>query len=60
MTRILLLEEAYTRNLVLEPLRVLYEKRHIRFHRVVWLMGFTCSNDILEMIQVGVVNANNA
>ncbi|KAG9122656.1 Cryptococcal mannosyltransferase 1 [Ceratobasidium sp. 392] len=52
------LEEAYTRNLVLEPLQELYEKRRIVFHRVVWLKGFTCPNDILETIKVS--QANNA
>lgn len=51
-------EEAHTRNLVLEPLYELYEKRRIKFHRVIWLKGFTCPNDILETITVS--NANNA
>ncbi|QRV95562.1 alpha-1,3-mannosyltransferase CMT1 [Ceratobasidium sp. AG-Ba] len=51
-------EEAYTRNLALEPLQELYEKRRIVFHRVVWLKGFTCPNDILETIKVS--QANNA
>ncbi|CCM00036.1 uncharacterized protein FIBRA_02062 [Fibroporia radiculosa] len=50
------LEEAYTRNLVLEPLHELYEKRKITFHRVVWLKGFTCPNDILETIKLSVSN----
>ncbi|KAL1943764.1 hypothetical protein VTO73DRAFT_4209 [Trametes versicolor] len=50
------LEEAYTRNLVLEPLHELYERRHINFHRVIWLKGFTCPNDILETIKVSIVN----
>ncbi|KAH9939683.1 cryptococcal mannosyltransferase 1-domain-containing protein [Epithele typhae] len=50
------LEEAYTRNLVLEPLHELYEKRSIKFYRVIWLKGFTCPNDILETIKVSVVN----
>lgn len=50
------LEEAYTRNLVLEPLHELYEKRAIRFHRVIWLKGFTCPNDILETIKLSVLN----
>ncbi|KAF8752900.1 hypothetical protein RHS01_07340 [Rhizoctonia solani] len=52
------LEEAYTRNLALEPLQELYEKRRITFHRVVWLKGFTCPNDIFETIKVS--QANNA
>lgn len=50
------LEEAHTRNLVLEPLHELYEKRKIKFHRVIWLKGFTCPNDILETIKISVVN----
>ena len=50
------LEEAHTRNLALEPLHELYERRQIRFHRVIWLKGFTCPNDILETIQLSVVN----
>ncbi|KAI0819762.1 cryptococcal mannosyltransferase 1-domain-containing protein [Trametes gibbosa] len=50
------LEEAYTRNLVLEPLHELYERRHITFHRVIWLKGFTCPNDILETIKVSIAN----
>ncbi|KAJ2986324.1 hypothetical protein NUW54_g9813 [Trametes sanguinea] len=50
------LEEAYTRNLVLEPLHELYERRNIKFHRVIWLKGFTCPNDILETIKVSIVN----
>lgn len=50
------LEEAYTRNLVLEPLHELYEKRAIKFHRVIWLKGFTCPNDILETIKLSVIN----
>ncbi|TBU28794.1 cryptococcal mannosyltransferase 1-domain-containing protein [Dichomitus squalens] len=50
------LEEAYTRNLVLEPLHELYEKRNIKFQRVIWLKGFTCPNDILETIKVSIVN----
>ncbi|KAI0665487.1 cryptococcal mannosyltransferase 1-domain-containing protein [Trametes maxima] len=50
------LEEAYTRNLVLEPLHELHERRNIRFHRVIWLKGFTCPNDILETIKVSIVN----
>ena len=50
------LEEAYTRNLVLEPLHELRERRGIQFHRVIWLKGFTCPNDILETIKVSIVN----
>jgi hypothetical protein len=50
------LEEAYMKNLVLEPLRELYQKRTIRFHRVIWLKGFTCPNDILETIKVSEAN----
>lgn len=49
-------EEAYTRNLVLEPLRELYEKRNIKFHRVIWLKGFTCPNDIFETVKVSQLN----
>jgi len=51
-------EEAYTRNLALEPLMELYERRKIKFHRVIWLKGFTCPNDILETIKVS--DANDA
>lgn len=50
------LEEAHTRNLVLEPLHELLEKRKIRFHRVIWLKGFTCPNDILETIKISAAN----
>ncbi|TFY51816.1 hypothetical protein EVJ58_g10364, partial [Rhodofomes roseus] len=50
------LEEAYTRNLVLEPLHELYERRAIKFHRVIWLKGFTCPNDILETIKLSIAN----
>ncbi|KAJ7725967.1 glycosyltransferase family 69 protein [Mycena metata] len=50
------LEEAHMRNLALEPLRELLQKRGIRFHRVIWLKGFTCPNDILETIKVSFVN----
>ena len=50
------LEEAYARNLVLEPLHELHERRNIKFQRVIWLKGFTCPNDILETIKVSVVN----
>ncbi|GAA5915286.1 hypothetical protein JCM8208_004529 [Rhodotorula glutinis] len=50
------LEEAYTRNLALEPLQELWERRKVQFERVIWLKGFTCPNDILETIRVSVVN----
>ena len=50
------LEEAYTRNLVLEPLLELREKRSIEFYRVIWLKGFTCPNDILETIKISQAN----
>lgn len=50
------LEEAYTRNLVLEPLLELRDKRGIRFNKVIWFKGFTCPNDILESIRVTQVN----
>lgn len=50
------LEEAYTRNLALEPMHELYEKRNIKFARVVWLKGFTCPNDILETIKISFAN----
>ncbi|KAI0942409.1 hypothetical protein AcW1_003049 [Taiwanofungus camphoratus] len=50
------LEEAYTRNLVLEPLHELNQKRKIKFHRVIWLKGFTCPNDILETIKLSIAN----
>lgn len=50
------LEEAYTRNLALEPLNELWERRKVKFHRVIWLKGFTCPNDILETIRVSEVN----
>ncbi|EGN97496.1 glycosyltransferase family 69 protein [Serpula lacrymans var. lacrymans S7.3] len=49
-------EEAYMRNLALEPLGELYHKRNIKFHRVIWLKGFTCPNDILETIKVSIAN----
>jgi hypothetical protein len=49
-------EEAYMRNLALEPLRDLYQKRNVKFHRVIWLKGFTCPNDILETIKVSLAN----
>jgi hypothetical protein len=44
------------KNLALEPLRELYQKRAIKFHRVIWLKGFTCPNDILETIKVSEAN----
>lgn len=50
------LEEAHMKNLALEPLRELYQKRAIKFHRVIWLKGFTCPNDILETIKVSEAN----
>jgi hypothetical protein len=51
------LEEAHARNLALEPLHELWEKRSIKFQRVIWLKGFTCPNDILETIRISVVNS---
>ncbi|KIK82438.1 hypothetical protein PAXRUDRAFT_14732 [Paxillus rubicundulus Ve08.2h10] len=50
------LEEAYMRNLALEPLLELREKRQIAFYRVIWLKGFTCPNDILETLRVSIAN----
>jgi hypothetical protein len=50
------LEEAHMRNLALEPLRELYQRRNVKFHRVIWLKGFTCPNDILETIRVSIAN----
>lgn len=50
------LEEAVARNLALEPLHELWHKRSIKFHRVVWLKGFTCPNDVLESLRVSEVN----
>ncbi|KAF9073267.1 glycosyltransferase family 69 protein [Rhodocollybia butyracea] len=50
------LEEAHMRNLALEPLTELYQKRQIKFHRVIWLKGFTCPNDILETIKISTAN----
>lgn len=50
------LEEAHTRNLVLEPLYELYNKRKVKFHRVIWLKGFTCPNDIFETLVVSQKN----
>ncbi|KAJ7641386.1 glycosyltransferase family 69 protein [Roridomyces roridus] len=42
------LEEAHMRNLALEPLRELQQRRGIR--------GFTCPNDILETIKISFAN----
>jgi len=50
------LEEAYMRNLALQPLDELKLKREITFERVIWLKGFTCPNDILETIKVSFAN----
>ncbi|KAG5652936.1 hypothetical protein H0H81_003012 [Sphagnurus paluster] len=50
------LEEAHMRNLALEPLKELQQRRNIKFQRVVWLKGFTCPNDILETIKVSFAN----
>ena len=50
------LEEATARNLALEPLHELYNKRSVKFHRVIWLKGFTCPNDVLESLRVSEVN----
>lgn len=50
------LEEAESRNLALEPLHELKNKRSIKFHRVIWLKGFTCPNDVLESLRVSEVN----
>lgn len=50
------LEEASMRNMALEPLHELRQKRKIRFHKVIWLKGFTCPNDILETIKVSIAN----
>lgn len=50
------LEEAEVRNLVLEPLHELHDKRNIKFHRVIWLKGFTCPMDVLESLRVSEVN----
>lgn len=49
-------EEAYMRNLALEPLFELHDRRHIKFHRVIWLKGFTCPSDILETLRVSIAN----
>lgn len=50
------LEEAHMRNLALEPLTELQKRRKIKFHRVVWLKGFTCPDDILETIKISYAN----
>ncbi|OWZ57955.1 capsular associated protein [Cryptococcus neoformans 125.91] len=50
------LEEAEARNLALEPLHELWKKRSIKFHRVIWLKGFTCPNDVLESLRVSQLN----
>ncbi|KAF7760847.1 CAZyme family GT69 [Agaricus bisporus var. burnettii] len=50
------LEEAYMRNLALEPLHELKTKRSVTFSRVVWLKGFTCPNDILETLKISFEN----
>jgi len=50
------LEEAHMRNLALEPLHELKQRRGITFARVVWLKGFTCPNDILETIKISFAN----
>ncbi|KAG8993188.1 Cryptococcal mannosyltransferase 1 [Tulasnella sp. 427] len=50
------LEESHMRNLALEPLHELWTKRSMKFHRVIWLKGFTCPNDILETIKVSEMN----
>ncbi|KAH9811221.1 cryptococcal mannosyltransferase 1-domain-containing protein [Melampsora americana] len=50
------LEEAYTRNVALEPLFELYERRKVTFSRVIWLKGFTCPNDLLETLRISLMN----
>lgn len=50
------LEEAYTRNLALEPLFELYDRRKVTFSRVIWLKGFTCPNDLLETLRISLMN----
>ncbi|PPQ74825.1 hypothetical protein CVT24_003652 [Panaeolus cyanescens] len=50
------LEEAYMRNLALEPLHELSSRRNVKFARVIWLKGFTCPNDILETIKISFMN----
>ena len=51
------LEEAESRNLALEPLHELWKKRSLKFHRVIWLKGFTCPNDVLESLRVSEANS---
>lgn len=51
------LEEAYVRNLALEPLHELWKRRSLKFHRVIWLKGFTCPNDVLESLRVSEMNS---
>ena len=51
------LEEAVSRNLALEPLHELHDKRSIKFHRVIWLKGFTCPNDVLESLRISEDNS---
>ncbi|WVO17305.1 hypothetical protein L204_104997 [Cryptococcus depauperatus] len=50
------LEEAEARNLALEPLHELWQRRRIKFHKVIWLKGFTCPNDVLESLRVSELN----
>jgi len=50
------LEEAQARNQALEPLHELWQKRKVKFHKVIWLKGFTCPADVLESLQVSEVN----
>jgi hypothetical protein len=50
------LEEAQARNYALEPLHELWQKRSVKFHKVIWLKGFTCPNDVLESLRVSEVN----
>lgn len=52
------LEEAQARNVALEPLHELWYKRSVKFHKVIWLKGFTCPNDVLESLRVS--EHNNA
>jgi hypothetical protein len=46
------LEEAHMRNVALEPLMELKERRRITFGRVIWLKGFTCPNDVFEAVRI--------
>lgn len=50
------LEEAYGRNLALEPLLELAARRKILFRRVIWLKGFNCPRDILDTLRVSLTN----